>query len=759
MREPDTTPPDGTVPDLARHFPAQTLEAWRAEVETLLKGAPYDRRMLTVLPEGITLRPLYTALDTEMLEVARVVPGEAPFTRGARVLGYRLDPWEIAQELPFPDATSFNEALRHDLERGQTTAVLALDAAGRAGLDPHEAPAGRTGRGGTSLATLAEFEAALSGVDLDRVPLFLHAGSAALPAASLLLAWMRRRGIDPTRLRGCVGSDPLADALAGSTEASEAAIEAAYDRLAALSAWIESQTSPSDPRLRTLVAWGTRWHDAGGSAVEELAYTLASAVQTLRALERRGLDPEAAARRLFVGFAAGPRFLVEIAKFRAARMLWGRIGEACGWEDGGGDLWIHARTATRNQSAIDPHTNLLRATTEALAAILGGCDSLTVVPFDAPAGLPSDSARRLARNTQLILRDESRFDAVLDAAGGSWALESITAELAEKAWELFREVESDGGLLAALLKGTPQSRVASAAEELRRNVATRRDVLVGVNQYANPEDPPLEARAADHASLHAAAEDRMRRHRETAARPETPQRLDAVRAAAVGLAARRGDGGDAAAAASLCRASIDAAFEGATLGELARALGLPGPTEPDADGTTPASPRIAPLPVVRLAAEFAALRAAVRALQAERRGRGADEAEIQVLCFGPIAALRPRLEFTRGFFRTGGFALSGDVAFDADQAGIEAAARATLASGAAVAVLVSADDLHATLIPSAASALKSAADPPAVVLAGFPPDASLVATLREAGVDEFIHLKADACAVLTALARRIGGRA
>jgi methylmalonyl-CoA mutase len=384
--------PEGTeswLSDIDRvaDLPAPDLEAWRAEAVAALKGASFEKKLLTPLTEGITLRPLYTAADSAGFAGTDSYPGEAPFVRGAKPLGHRLDSWEIVQELPYATPGEFNEALRQDLAHGQTAAVLLFDAAGRRGLEPDTATAREIGLGGTSIATLADLDSALSGIDLEHIPVFLHAGSAALPAATLLAALLRRRGQDVTRLRGSIGADPVAEALAAGTAFD---IGRLHDDLATLTVWADQQASP----VKTLTAWGARWHDAGANAVEELAWTLASALQTLRAMEARGIPPAKAATRFLLGFAVGSRFLVEIAKLRAARLLWARVTEACGCPEAAGSVFLLARTATANLSAIDPHTNILRTTTEALSAVLGGCNGLTVLPYDTAMGLASARARR-----------------------------------------------------------------------------------------------------------------------------------------------------------------------------------------------------------------------------------------------------------------------------------------------------------------------------------------------------------------------------
>jgi methylmalonyl-CoA mutase len=735
---PERPEPGLTDFDRAVSFSAPGLDAWRAEALAALTGASFEKKLLTPLPEGITLRPLYAEADATGAAGVASFPGEAPFVRGARTLGHRLDPWEVVQELPYPTAEEFNHALRHDLAQGQTAAVLVFDAAGRQGLDPDTAPARQVGLGGTSIAAMSDLDHALSGIDLERVPVFLHAGPAALPATALLVALLRHRGQDVTRLRGSIGADPLVDALATGTPFD---LEHLHDDLAILTDWADRQAS----RVKTLTAWGARWHDAGANAIEELAWTFASAVETMRAMEARGVPPARAAGRFLLGFAVGPRFLVEIAKLRAARLLWARITEACGCPEAAGSVFLLARTAAANLSAIDPHTNILRTTTEALSAVLGGCDGLTVLPYDRPLGLPSEPARRLARNTQLILREESRFDRVVDTAGGAWAVESLTNELAERAWGLFREVESEGGLCRLLETGRPQAHAAAASEGHRHAVASRRETLVGVNRYPNPGEPAPALAAPHTEAFFAARVKALRIHRDDEQHAATAELLRHVAA----IAGRNGAGettgpvDQAGTIVGLVEATAAAALRGATLGEIAAAL------HPAAGRALVRFPSLA---VPRLSADFEALRAGLRDFRAAAGARGQTGPEVFLANLGSPAAYLPRLEFARSFFALAGFRVDGDAHFD----DAESAAAAALHSGAQVACIVSTDDRYPELVPVLAGALKRARPGLRVLVAGLPGESERVEAWRQAGVDEFIHLRADAHAILTALAGHVG---
>ncbi len=700
-------------------FPVPTLDEWQAECVKLLKGVPFEKKMYTRTYEGITLRPMYTQADVADLPHVASLPGQAPFVRGAHPLGYRQSSWQVAQELPYPTAAEFNAALVHDLARGQDAVVLVIDEAGQAGLDPDQAGAGKVGRGGTSVASLADLRAALDQVDLAAHPLHVESGSAALVYAALVVALAREKGVDPARLRGSVGLDPLR----GLVELGRLplSLDKVYDELALLTKW----GAANAPGMQTIAASGHAFHDGGANAVQELAFTLAAAVHHLRELEARGVDVATAAPRIRLSLSVGTNFFLEIARLRAARWLWARVVEASGGDDAAQRLTLHARTSRFGLTVLDPHVNILRGTTEAMAAVLGGVDSLCVSPFDQAIGLPDTFSRRIARNTHAILREESHLDLVTDAAGGTWYVEALTAELADAAWELFQEVEAFGGLVGALKEGWVQAQVAGVAAERRANLAARRDILVGTNMYANPRERVCPGRDEDAVGVHANRARELQAARTSGTQAhhlEVLQKLDHILTNPVD---------------DVFAAIVEAAAKGATVGELCRTF------RHDADPHLQVTP-IAPW---RAGEMFETLRLAVMARAA------VDAGAATVFCanLGDVARYMPRLDFTRGFFQTGGFTVVADRFF----AGPDDAVAAARASGARTAVIVGLDATYAEQGAAVAAALK-AAGVETVILAGLPQD--LVASLRTAGVDEFIHVRSDAHAVLGALARSKGVR-
>lgn len=446
-------------------FPAPDPEAWRTEVERLLKGAPFEKAMLTRTLEGITLDPMPTARETADLPWLHAAPGQTPFQRGSRQGGYHEVPWLIAQEIRLPLPTEVNTALRHDLARGLTAVNLVLDPA----AGPHD------------------LKTCLSGVGLQAVPVMIDAGGAARPVAAGLEALWDSAGVDRDRVRAYLGCDPVAG-LAQDGVLPQPAAEL-YNQLAELTRW-----AADAPLVRTLPVRETVWHDGGADHALSLGLTMAGAAHVLQEMDGRGIQPADAVRRIHFHVCVDADFFMSLTKLRALRLLWSRMQSAAGLDPRA--AWIHARTSRRMASVLEPYPNLLRGTTAAMSAVLGGIDSLHVEPFTTAAGQPGELARRLARNVQLILAHECHLDHVADPAGGAWHPESLTADLAARAWEHLREVEQAGGILSALGAGLVQEKIAAAAAERRRRLAIGQDAMVGVNRYCDPGTALEETAAA-----------------------------------------------------------------------------------------------------------------------------------------------------------------------------------------------------------------------------------------------------------------------
>lgn len=700
---------------LLAEFPPVSYDDWRKLVEAELKGAPFDKKMLTATYEGITLKPIYCRADVANLPHVNSLPGFAPFVRGASASGYVKESWDVSQEIAVASPTEFNHAARNSISRGLNALNMVLDRATRNGHDPDWAPAEDVGCGGLSVATLGDLDRALDGVDLEKTSLFVRSGASALPFAALLLALAKRRKKSLAHLRGCIEMDPLG-VLAHEGKLPQS-LSSAYGEMATLTKWAAENT----PQLQTICVHSRAWHEAGGSAVQELAYTLATGIEYLRQLVKLGVDVNIAAPRIRFAITVGTNFFMEIAKLRALRMLWSRAVAAAGGNEAAQKISLHVRTSQWNKTAVDPYNNLLRATVESFAGVLGGCDSMQVAAFDEVVRQPDDFSLRVARNTQLVLQKECELNHVIDPAGGSWFVESATAELATRAWALFQEVEKLGGMEAALRAGVPQKAVAETAAKKIKAVTSRRDSVVGVNQYANPKEKPLEVPAADAKTFHKRRAQQVASHRTSLDDADNQLVLDR-------LAEIVGPKGE-----DFFDACVEAVSAGATLGEITRAIRIKdSPCEP-----------ITPVCLIRSALPIEGLRAAMN-----RRSGG--PAKVFLCNMGPLKEHKARADFARGFFSVGGYEVISPAGFKTP----EDAVTALLKAHADIAVICSTDENYPAQVPALTEEIRSQRPGTTVVLAGYPQEQ--IEAHKKAGVDEFIHIRADVHEVLSRIHAKLG---
>jgi len=692
-------------------FPSVTRDEWRQAATDSTGGKPFDK-LITATYEEIALQPIYGRDDVAGFDAAHTLPGNPPYVRGATAAGNLARPWAIAQELNYGTPAAFNRALRDDLARGQTAVNLLLDGPTRAGKDPDAARPGEVGRGGVSLATVEDVAAALDGADLAATPLTVRAGTAALPLLALLAAHWRQSGHATADLRGCLEDDPLG--VLAHEGALPVSLERVYDEMAQLALWAERNA----PGLATMAIHTYPYHNAGANATQELAFAMATGVAYLRALGRRGVAVDVTARRLRFDFAVGGNFFMEIAKLRAARLLWAQVIDAFGGDADAQRMRLHGRTARRNKTRIDPYVNMLRVTTEALAAAVGGVDSLHVAPFDEAARPPDDFSRRIARNVQVILQEEAHLTQVIDPAGGSYAVEALTDRLARDAWAVFQAIESAGGMADALKIGYIQKNIAAVAEKRAANMAKRRDVQVGANQFANPAEPSPLADETDYEALYRERAAQIAARRD---RSGSPTAGDAPAAHAATLE-RLGEMMTVS-PEMMVEAAIAAAAAGGTLGEIAHAL----------RAHDSARPTIVPVALHRAAEPFEALRARA----ADYASAHGGPPRIFLANLGPPRQHKARADFAQGFFEVGGFQVITNNGFPT----AEAAAAAAIESGAPAVIICSTDETYPDLVPPLVHSIRKKAHHATIVLAGRP--AEQVEALRKAGVDEFIYLGAD----------------
>ncbi|MET4922357.1 methylmalonyl-CoA mutase family protein [Streptomyces sp. PSRA5] len=455
---------------LAAEFPAPTHEQWQGLVEGVLRksgrdvsGTAAEDALSTSIEAGLTTRPLYTAADDPG---DGGLPGFAPFTRGGTPGGPAPGGWDVRQRHARTDPARTNDAVLEDLANGTTSLWLAV------------------GEAGVPVSGLAD---ALDGVYLDLAPIALDAGDEFPAAAAELLRLYDERDVPRDEARGTLGADPLGRLARTGDEAP--GLRGAAAELAGL-------CHREYPGLRALVVDALPYHEAGGSAAQELGCSLAAGVAALRDLDAAGLSVEAACGQLEFRYAATADQFLTIAKLRAARRLWGRVAEVSGAGPAGAAQRQHAVTSSAMMTRRDPWVNMLRTTVASLAAGVGGADSVTVLPFDHTLGLPDGFARRIARNTSTILIEESHLGRVIDPAGGSWYVERLTDELAHAAWAWFQEIERAGGQRAALRAGLIADRLAGTWAARSEKLARRREPVTGVSEFPQLAEAPVVRDAA-----------------------------------------------------------------------------------------------------------------------------------------------------------------------------------------------------------------------------------------------------------------------
>ena len=672
---------------LAEGFDEAGREDWTALVETVLKGRPIDKVLNTPTYEGVTLTPLYRRDESAGHDGPVNSAGGMDFTRGPASLKRNNDGWDIRQLHVHPDPETLNRDIKADLAGGATSVALKLEAGAGCG-------GAVIGTDGLVARRVDDLDKALAGVDLGRTAIALQPGEASVAAAAAFIALARRRGVDAAKIKGTFGADPLG-ALAETGELA-GPLDRQMAALGALATWSAAQT----PGVRAVWVDTGTYHAAGATETQDLAFAIATAVAYLRAMTAAGMSVDAACQQIGFTLSIGTDVFQAIAKLRAVRRLWGRVAEASGASAVSRIMALGAATAARAMSGRDTWVNVLRATCSCFAAGVGGADSITVRAHTDALGLPEPLARRVARNIQTILVQESSLARVTDPAGGAYYVEQLSDEYARRAWAIFQEIEAGGGMAEALLSGRVATLVGTAWSERERNLAHRRDALTGVSSFPDLDEEPSGVASPDLAALRDISE-----RGRAGDRVVVPDGLDIE-----GL--------------------IRAASNGASFTALSKATHGP-------------AVEIPALVQHRLGEAFEALRDASDTSLAKTGRRPM----VFIAALGTPADYTARAAFSKSYLAAGGIvALEADV--DSDSIG-----DAYRQSSADLAVICSSDTLYRTGAEACARALK-AAGAPVVVLAGRPGEREAV--WREAGVDRFIYAGDDMLATLQQLAGEIG---
>ena len=532
----------------------QDKDTWRKQAEKELRGRPLDDLTWNTL-EGIPVAPLYTADDVAGLDHMNTMPGIEPFTRGVRATMYTGRPWTIRQYAGFSTAEESNAFYRRALAAGQQGVSVAFDLATHRGYDSdHERVIGDVGKAGVAIDSIEDMKILFDGIPLDKVSVSMTMNGAVIPVLANFIVTGEEQGHDRSVLSGTIQNDILKEFMVRNTYIypPEPSMRIIAD--------IIQYTSNEMPKFNSISISGYHMQEAGANLVQELAYTLADGKEYVKTAMARGMDIDKFAGRLSFFFAIGMNFFLEAAKLRAARLLWHRIMDDLGAKDPRSKmLRTHCQTSGVSLQEQDPYNNVIRTAYEAMSAVLGGTQSLHTNALDEAIALPTDFSARIARNTQLILQEETGVTNVVDPLAGSYYVEKLTADLADAAWKLIEEVDEMGGMTKAVASGMPKLRIEETAARRQADIDRGDQVIVGVNKYRLEKEDEIDILDVDNVAVREAQIARLENIRSTRDQAK-------CEAALAELSRRAAEGGN------LLEAAVEAARARASVGEISMAM-------------------------------------------------------------------------------------------------------------------------------------------------------------------------------------------
>ncbi len=525
-----------------------TLDAWKALSEKEVKGRDLTWRT----PEGIDVKPLYTAED---VTADPGLPGFAPFTRGVRGSMYAGRPWTIRQYAGFSTAEESNAFYRRNLAAGQKGLSVAFDLATHRGYDSdHPRVPGDVGKAGVAIDSVEDMKILFDGIPLGEMSVSMTMNGAVIPILAFFIVACEEQGVPRAQLDGTIQNDILKEFMVRNTYIypPEPSMRIISD--------IFGYTSREMPKFNSISISGYHMQEAGATQVQELAFTIADGMEYVKYGVASGLDIDKFAGRLSFFFAIGMNFFMEVAKLRAARVLWHRVMTRLGAKDERSKmLRTHCQTSGVSLTEQDPYNNVIRTTIEAMAAMLGGTQSLHTNALDEAIALPTDFSARIARNTQIVIQEETGMTKVVDPLGGSYYVEALTRELVDKAWEIIERVEAEGGMAKAVAAGWPKAMIEEASAATAARIDRGEQVIVGVNKYRKAEEDPIDILDVDNHAVREAQIARIRKIKASRDEAACQAALDALREGARGNE-------------NLLALAVEAARYRATLGEISLAM-------------------------------------------------------------------------------------------------------------------------------------------------------------------------------------------
>jgi methylmalonyl-CoA mutase len=526
-----------------------TPDDWKALADKEVKG----KALIWHTPEGIAVKPLYTAEDVAGVDPG--LPGFAPFTRGVRASMYAGRPWTIRQYAGFSTAEESNAFYRRNLAAGQKGLSVAFDLATHRGYDSdHPRVTGDVGKAGVAIDTIDDMKILFDSIPLDQMSVSMTMNGAVIPILAFFIVAGEEQGVPQAQLDGTIQNDILKEFMVRNTYIYPPAPSMR------IIADIIAYTSAHMPKFNSISISGYHMQEAGATQVQELAFTIADGREYAKAAMAAGLDIDKFAGRLSFFFAIGMNFFMEVAKLRAARKLWHRVMSDLGARDERSKmLRTHCQTSGVSLQEQDPYNNVIRTTVEAMAAALGGTQSLHTNALDEAIALPTDFSARIARNTQIVLQEETGITHVVDPLGGSYYVEALTQELYDRAWEIIERVDGEGGMANAVAEGWPKAMIEQASAARQARVDRGEDVIVGVNKYRLADEDDIDILDVDNHAVRESQIARIKRSKAGRDEAKCQAALDALREGAKG-------------SGNLLGLAVDCARQRATLGEISSAM-------------------------------------------------------------------------------------------------------------------------------------------------------------------------------------------
>lgn len=698
---------------LLAEFKSSGRIQWEQEAISSLKGKPLEKLNSNTY-EGINIRPIYFKDDFEKLALAAIdIPGFYPFHRSFNNYNSKEKPFEISLDINYPTAQDVNSFLKDCLRNSDYPITLKLDKPTRNGFNPGKDLNTQAGLDGISIFSVRDFDTLFNGIEINKFPVYLYSDCRSYALAGLYSGYLKSKNIDSFNCTGGFLFDPLEfyEKSGYLITPIKSIFNSIYDTILLSDEFL--------PSFSVISVNGAVYSNFGANAVQELAFVISKAVLYLREMLNRGLQIDAVAPKITISLSIGQNFFMEIAKLRAIRWLWSKIIKLFGGNEQSQKVKIHSFATGINKSKLDPYNNILRNTSEATGAILGGTDVIHLRNFDELYGFAGDFSNRITRNILNVLKEECNLTATVDPGGGSWYLESLTEELAQNSYLLFQEIEAKGGYVESLKDGFPQEIVEKVEQQRVSNIKTRKNILVGVNKYPDIYEETLETKPYN---LEKIATDRYIEFNNIINNRDNSilgKKFEEFQKAIEDCSRQR------------FKLSLDCAELGATIGEIEFYMNF------EEKGKF----IIKDFNEIRLATCYEELRQ--NAL--EYKERNGSFPNVFIANIGTLTQYKARVDFSLDAFLAGGFEpVIGDGYTEP-----LTAARAALDSNARIITICSSDDLYPDIVPQFAQYIKQQNSSIKIVLAGYPLD--YVEKFHSDGVDDFIHIKSNIYELMTKL--------